>query len=229
MNQLHSDLQATVVAPVPSSVSSPATSSPRLVVVMREAEEEALLAGRIHELAQARRLPVMLVGIARDPAVEAELRRSLVTIAAFLTEADAHAGLALRRSAPARAPEIQIECGRDWMNKIRTLLRSGDMLACYSEQTTGMLERPLSDVLSGGLNMPIYMFAGLRTERPRRRNVLAQAASWTGSLASIGGFLFLQARIVTMVQGWVQSVLLLVTLLAEVGVVWVVNSVSGQF
>lgn len=102
------------------------------------------------------------------------------------------------------------------------------MLACYSEEETGVFERPLSDILSTRLRMPIYAFAGLRAEQGHRQSRLAQAASWAGSLASIGGFLVLQARIVTTIQGWPQSVLMLAALAAEVAVIWLVNSLIGQ-
>lgn len=213
MNQIH-DLRIDAVA-VRQIARTP--NGPRLVVVMRQVEEEALLAGRIQEVARQRGLSVLLLGVARDAASEAALRRSLVTIAAFL-EANSRAC----------APEIRIEQGRDWISKVRAILAPGDMLACYSEGRAGMLERPLSDVLASGLSMPVYTFAGLRGEGGRRPSILAQVVSWAGSLGSIGAFMLLQARIVIGIQGWPQSVLLLITLLAEVGTVWLVNSLSAQ-
>lgn len=227
MNQLNSDLQTRTAAPLVACNTSPSTGAARLVVVIREAEEEALLAGRIQELAESRGLAPLLVGVVPDAAKEAELRRRLVTIAAFLKESKAHAGLTFQQAAMVSAPQIQIERGRDWINKVRALVRPNDTLACYSEDAAGLLERPLSDILSCGLNMPVYTFGGLRPERPGH-HYLSHAASWLGSLASIVGFLILQARIVIGVQGWAQSALLLVALLAEVGVVWFVNSVTGQ-
>lgn len=217
MNQLHSAVQAPAETHVANYAIPPAKNRPRLVVVIREVEEEALLAGRIRELARARGLPVLLLGVARDSSTEAKLKRGLITIAAFLREGSAHAG----------TPEIQMEHGRDWMNRVTALLQPGDMLACYAEQQTAMFERPLSDLLSRGLNIPIYTFEGAGAERTSQ-NRLAQAASWAGSLACIGAFLVLQARIVLAFQGWLQSALMLVALLAEVGSVWFVNSLSAQ-
>ena len=228
MNQLHPDLQIESAALVTATAACATSSNPRLVVVIREVQEEAMLAGRIQEVARARGLSVLLVGIARDAATEAALRRNLVTVAAFLKEGNAHAGLPLRRATSAPAPEIQIEHGRDWLSKVRANLKPGDTLACYSEEPSGLFDRPLSDTLSCAVDMPVYTFTTLRAERSRGRDIAVQAASWIGSIASIGGFLMLQARIVLAVQGWVQSALLLITLLAEVGVVWAVNSVSGR-
>src|SRR5512142_3312312 len=104
MNQLRSPVQAPVAAPMPRYAVPSIASRPRLVVVIRDVQEEALLAGRIQELARARGLSVLLLGIARDPALEAELRRGLITIAAFLEEGSRHTD----------RPQIQVECGRDW-------------------------------------------------------------------------------------------------------------------
>ncbi len=228
MNQLHSDVEVPSVVRVARGEPFTKVTAPRLVVVIREPEEEVLLAGRILELARERCLSVLLVGVSRDAAKEAGLRRSLVTIAAFLREANAYAGRSLSMDASIASPEVQIECGRDWMNKLRSLLRPGDMLACYSEDKAGILERPLNDILSSGLNMPVYTFAGLTAPQSPRQNRWTQIASWAASLASIGGFLMLGARIVIAVQGWLQSVLLLVALLVEVAVVWFINSLIAQ-
>jgi hypothetical protein len=184
---------------------------------MRETQGEALLAGRIQELARARGLSVLLLGVAHNPAMEAELRRGLITIAAFLEEGSRHV----------YRPEIQVKCGGDWPSQIGALLRPGDLLACYADGRSSVFERPLSDTLSRALDVPIYTFQGPGAERAPQ-NRLAQAASWMGSLACIGGFVLLQARIVTTFQGWLQSVLMLIALGAEVGSLWFVNSLSGQ-
>ncbi len=228
MNQIDSDLQ------VSASVRAEALKKPivrdtqRLIVIIRDAEEEALLASRILGLAEPRGLDILLVGIAPDSAKEATLRRKLVTIAAFLNERSPRSGTALRQVIPARCVDVQMQHGRDWIGSIRSLLRPDDTIACYTGETVGMLERPLSDILASGLNRPIYTFTGLRGQQRNRQNYFAQAASWVSSIASIGGFLALQARIVTAVQGTMQSVLLLVTVLAEVGIIWGLNSLFGQ-
>ena len=86
MNQLHSAVQAPAETHVANYAIPPAKNRPRLVVVIREVEEEALLAGRIQELARARGLPVLLLGVARDSSTEAKLKRGLITIAAFLRD-----------------------------------------------------------------------------------------------------------------------------------------------
>lgn len=196
----------------------------RLVVVMLDAAEEALLAGRILALAEPRGLRVLLIGVAPDPQGEAKLRRKLATIAAFLKDHRSPTRSDWPESNRDTWVEYRIEHGKDWIARTRALLRPNDMLACYSEQVIGTRQRPLSDILSSTLNMSIYTFTGLHGPEKSRQPVVSQALSWIGSLAAVGGSLLLQARIVTAVQGGAQTALLLLTVIAEVGLIWVLNS-----
>ena len=217
MNRLDSELRISASMDQAPVSMSPFQYNQRLVVVILGVEEEALLASRILELNKSRGLPVILTGIVLDAADGARLRRKLVTLVAFLKDGQ------LTGNNKAWQVEIRMEQGRDWIGKIKSSLHPYDMVACYEEQTIGALRRPLSDILTSSLNVPIYTFAGLRQERATGRQLLSQAISWGGSLASIGGFLMLQARIVVLVQGGMQTVLLLLTLFAEVGLLWFVN------
>ncbi len=227
MNQTHTDVQVSPSVPLTTVRRSPEVKAQRLVVAIRDSEEEASLASRILELAQPRGLSILLLGIAPDPTEEAGLRRQLVTIAAFVEGEYSRMGLAVPGTRQSERVEIRIECGREWLAKLRSLLRPGDMLACYSEDRVGLLERPMSDILSSSLNMPIYTLSGLNTEHRQRRSYVAQAAAWLVSLGSIAGFFVVQARVVTAIQGWEQSALLLVSLVGEAGLIWVVNSLLG--
>jgi hypothetical protein len=198
--------------------------APRLVVVMLDTEEEALLAGRILALARPRALPVVLVGIAPDTADAARVRRKLATIGAFLKRGAATSnGRGIKQQSSMQV-EIQVEQGLDWVRGVKTLLRENDMLACYSDETIGLRQRPLADILSRSFSVPVYTFTGLHSAQPGRSGRWSQAFGWVGSVAIIAGFLAVQARIVTSAQGWVQTTLMLITLLAEVGAIWVINS-----
>ncbi|MGE5072043.1 MAG: hypothetical protein ACM3MF_01330 [Anaerolineae bacterium] len=199
--------------------------APRLVVVMLDTEEEALLAGRILALAQPRSLPVVLVGIAPTAVEGARVRRKLATIAAFLKRGSAagHGRGAKQHDTPVG---IQVEQGSDWVRGLKTLLQPNDLLACYSDEIVGLRQRPLADILSTKFSVPVYTFTGLHSAQPRPRGRMwSQALPWVSSLASIGGFLVLQARIATSAEGWAQTTLLLVTLFVEAGVIWFVNSI----
>ncbi len=199
----------------------------RLVVVMLEPDEEAMLAGRILTLAGEDCRNVLLVGICPDALRQTELRRRLVTIAAFLREQTLPGTTRTARSQEELCVEVRVEHGKDWIQRIRMTLQPGDMLACYEGQEAGGLRRQLCDVLSSNLEPPLYVFSQLAPPRSSRRTLLSQATSWLGSLAGIGTFFLLQVRIVTAIQGATQSILLLVTLFAEVGVIWIWNSLFG--
>ena len=208
---------------------APTGGGPRLVVVLEDAAEAAWLVSRILELAQRRNLGILLLGVAPDSSGAAELRRQLITIAAFIRQEQARIGLGGSRGIPANSPEIQIESGRGWLPGIKAELQPDDTLACYSGQTIGVLERPLSDVLASSLKMHIYVFAGPESPGNHQGHALSQIATWICSAVSIGGFLILQAQIVTQVQGWAQSALLLLTLGVEVAWIWFLNSLFGRF
>ena len=218
MNDTRVDVR---VAPVRAEA-MPALQAKRLVVVLQEAEQEALLASRILELADARGLDILLVGIAHEPENEPQLRRKLVRIAAFI--GDASRGEAMRRPA-----EIQMLHAPGWLDSLRCLVRDGDQLACGADWNTGGLRKPLNDVLGAGLMLPVYVFADLGPERAGGRNRLSNLFGWLLSLGSVVIFCLVGVRIVIETYGWLQSVLLLGGLVLEVGFIYFVNSFVGWF
>ena len=217
MKQAEADLQISPLVYTGASIQASSQDCPRLAVILFEIHEEALLARRILELAHARGLSVVLIGVAPDPAGEAELRRNLATVAAFLKE----------QCYPPVQSEIRVESGKGWIAALKSQMHSGDLLACYSEQMVSVRNQPLCDVLSSQVNLPVYSFSGLGEPRPRHRLALPQVGSWLGSAASIIGFSFLQARIVMAMQGVTEAAILIVTLFAEIGFLWFINSELG--
>ena len=218
MNRTDARLRMSSAPDMTTAGNVPVTGLRRLAVVLFEVDEEALLARQIRDVVKVRELSVLLIGVAPDPAGEAQLRRKLARIAAFLDD----------QNSRATRTQVRMEVGKDWIGGIEAFLYRDDMLACYAEQTVGVRERPLCDVLSSDLHLPIYTFSGLQGPRPHRRNYVLQIVSWLFSLASLGGFFVLQARIVTVMQGWTQSVLMLIVLLAEAGLLWLINSLLAQ-
>ncbi len=228
MNRLDTDVKV-----VPLVKSAPAydlhfQAARRLAVVIVEVAEEALLASRILELAKPLGLQILLIGVAPDRADERKVRRQMVTLAAFLREGEAFSHARGEQKDRGIHLEIQVVQGKDWLGKIKALLCRDDMLACYSEQVVGSQQRPLTDILASSTNVPIYSFSGLRDAENSREKVVSQAAAWLVSLASIAGFFLIQARIVVALQGWAQTLALLLTLFAEAGVIWLVNSLFAQ-
>src|SRR5512140_3021932 len=119
--------------------SAPVSNRGRLVVIFQHVEDEALLASQILDLAQARGLGIFLLGIASDASQAAEMRRGLVTVAAFIREEQSRMAPMLAGQLAGSAPEIVVETGKGWINRLRTLLREEDLVACYSQSNVGFL------------------------------------------------------------------------------------------
>ncbi len=222
MNDTRVDLRVSTVDVKPESGSLTAVQAKRLVVVLQDVEQEAVLASRILELARAGGRGMLLVGIVNEPENEAQLRRKLIRIAAFI-------GDARQRGETALTLEIRMLGGMGWLDSVRCLVQPGDQIACCADWNTGGLRRPLNDVLGGGLMQPVYVFADLRPQREDRRKRLTDMVGWLLSLASVGVFCLVAARIVVETYGWLQPVLLLGGLALEVGFIYLVNSFVGWF
>lgn len=224
MNKADSQFQDSAVMSGQALAEPDGLITSRLVVVMLEPDEEATLAGRILMLAGKDCRNVLLVGVCPDALRQTELRRRLVTIAAFLREQTLPGTTRTARSEEELCVEVRIEHGKDWIQRIRMTLQPGDTLACYEGQEAAKPRRQLCDILSSNLESPIYVFSQLTPPQSSHRTLLSQATSWLGSLAGIGTFFLLQVRIVTVIQGGTQTVLLILTLFAEVSVIWIWNS-----
>jgi hypothetical protein len=229
MNRYEPILQISHALQVSNPSEPSGSETARLVVVIREVEEEAMLAGRILQVAESRGLAILLVGIAPDSSGASALRRKLVTIAAFIGEELTRTGSGVKSSVGAHAPDIRVEQGRNWLAGVRMLLTPSDTLACYSAENIRTTDKPMDDVLGTALNRPIYTFTGLHRPPRSSRNYLSQAAAWVGSLGSIVAFFAMQARIVVALHGLAQSFLLFLALAAEIGCIWLLNSLLGQF
>lgn len=228
MNQTDSYLQIPTRIEETAVRNVPLERGPRLIVVIPDVQNEALLANRIASLAQPSGWPVLLVGIAANADGEASLRRRLITVAAFLRDQGLPKASSVMGRTPASGVEIRLEHGRDWIGKIKALMLPDDLLACSEDESVGFPARPLNDLLCSSLNATVYTFSTLSRVTNDRPRFHKQVLPWLGSLASIGGFIALQARIVVATQGLAQTVLLLVSLLGEVGLIWLLNSWFGQ-
>ncbi len=214
MNRLDPNTQTISLVPLPASSDSALANTRRIIVIIAGADEENELVFRILSVAKPLGLAVLLLGICPGPLEESELRRSLITMAAFLRDA----GL---------STEIRIEYERGWVEKMKAIQRPGDMLACYERQNAWPQLRPLSQVLTSASDAPLYIFTKLHASRPTRLGFLSQAVSWVGSVAIIAGFFWLQIKVSQSAAGWVTSSLLIVSVLTEVGLIWFWNSLFG--
>ena len=188
-------------------------SARRLLVLIPVDMDHSAATRRIWQLANSVRSNVLLLGLCTDPADEPRLRRELITMASLL-----HDGRI--------AVETKIEIGTNWLSTVKTLSKADDMIVCFAEQRTGLLRRPLSQILESNLNTTLYILPGLIPEK-NRPNKLFQISAWLGSLVIIMAFGLLQSKVVQLQDGWVQSILLILSLAPEFWLIWVWNSLIG--
>jgi hypothetical protein len=181
----------------------------RLVVVLTACVDEVLLAGHILDVAGMR--GVLLLGISLDFVREAELRRSFALLAAFIRS-------------KGNSVEIIMEHGPDWWQRIPSYLTSDDLLSCCLDQEAPASRRRLHDLLAVNLDRPVYLFSGAEPWPEAARSYGRRLAPWLSSLAVIVGFLILQISVSRLSFGASTNLLLILSLLPEVGLIWLCNS-----
>ncbi len=189
--------------------------APRLIVVISGVSEPAALARRILGLTSNKAQPVLLVGVASSSQAEAELRRNLISVEGFIAAQGNHV-------------ELRTDSNRQWAEHLASECGVHDQVACFDELDPKSIRRqPLSDILARLVRLPIRDLTDLERPVVQRSSVVPRLGAWLGSIAIIAGFLALQTKIVLEVQDWTQSVMLLLTLVPEVGLIWFWNSIWG--
>ena len=212
MNRL--DTSQPLVAFYPASFAD-LEAGRRLIVLVPDAEADYTPAiRRIWELANALGSRVQFLGLYRDAAEEPRLRRQLVTLSALLEDGTASA-------------EVRVEFGTDWLRAIQSDLRAGDQIACFAGQRAGLSRRPLSQILESNLDVPVTILANLYRMEHSGSSWIRQTIAWTGSIGIIVGFFWLQVRMDQLTRDWAYTTLLIMSILVEVWLVWVWNSIFG--
>jgi len=208
------DLQ-TQTATVVTDHSLPADPCParRLILLVPIDSDYTAATHRIWELANATSTRIQLLGLCKDTAQEPTLRRGLVTMASLLQDS--------RISA-----EVKVEVGMNWMDIVKRNYQTGDLIVCFAEPRTGLLQRPWSQILESSFNAPLYILSDPSAQKPKS-NVLSQVIAWSGCIGIIIGFSILQAKVVELPEGWFQNTLLILSLLPELWLIWVWNSLSN--
>ena len=202
----------------PSLTFSPASLSAlepahRLIVLFPASEMDSpKLSHRIWEIATAFHLNVLFLSLCNDFAEEAQLRRRLVTMAAIIKDVNL-------------STDIMIEQGNDWVRQVRNIWKPGDIVACYAGQKVGLMHRTLDQVLRSNLEAPIYFLSEYHPVKNSASPFLSQASSWLGSLAIIGGFFWVEVQIVQLHQDWAHTSLLYLSVLIEIILIWMWNSI----
>lgn len=189
---------------------SPA-SSRHLIILVPTDLDYSIFTRRVCRLAEETNSTVRLLALYKDPAEELPLRRELVTMSALLR--DAHV-----------CAEISIERGTGWVEAIRHYYQASDILVCIADPATGIGRKPLSQVLESSFSAPVYILSGPSPQRQLRSTWLSGVMSWTGSIAIIAGAFLLQIQIVSITADVAQTILLILSMVAEIWLIWAWNS-----
>ena len=205
-------LSAAVPSASKATVLPASLATRRLIVLVSQSDwDDPELPGRVWNLATSRGSAVLLLGLSPEAAQEPQARRQLITMAAAIQDSRTAAG-------------IQVEIGHDWVGRVRSVWQPGDLVVCTA---AGLRQRSLSQLLSSSLQVPVHVLTDLRAAPDSRLGLLRQVVSWGGALSIIGGFLWLQIALGQPPRDAGQTLLLALTVLAEVGLLWIWNSLSA--
>lgn len=183
----------------------------RRVIVLIPPDSNAMnVTRRICKLATDTNSDIQLLGVCKDVNQELALRRDLVTVSALIRDAKVFV-------------EIKVEVGTNWIEAVRGNYQDGDMLVCIADYPIGIRKRPLSQILESTLKVPIYILSEAKAIQPQS-NIFSQIFIWSGFLGIIAGFFVLEVKITQLPKDWLQTLLLILLLIPEFGLLWVWNS-----
>jgi hypothetical protein len=181
-----------------------------LIVLIPPDSDYTTVTRRIWRLANETASGVQLLGLARDSSQEMGLRRDLATMSALIQD-------------PKVFVETKVEVGNNWLGMLKQNYQEGDMIVCLAEQPIGILRKPLSQILESNFKAPIYVLSDLRSPTPQS-HVLSQVIAWAGFLGIVVSFFVLQVKIAQMPDDWFQTVVSVLLLLPELGLILLWNS-----
>jgi hypothetical protein len=180
----------------------------RLIVLVPEfLEDSSITAGKIWELAKALEGHVLFIGLCKDAALEPSLRRQFVFLSAMVSDGFV-------------SVETKIEVGGNWLKVIKSNWRDGDVLVCFAGQYTGLMHRPLSQLISSNLKLNVFVLDDLFSTNSHRPNWLSPIMAWVGSISIIAVFFWAQVQINHLPEVWAQNVLMYLSIPLEVGLIW---------
>ena len=142
---------------------SPISASRLIVLVSTDANYTAVTR-RISDLAKTCGAQVLFLGICNEAAQKFRLRRELATLSALLADTNV-------------SVEAKMESGTNWLDVVKCNYRAGDIV-CLAEQRTGLLHKPLSQILESNVGAPVYILSGLNPERRSHSNWLSGIILW---------------------------------------------------
>jgi len=195
---------------VPLEIIEPLPGSRLIVLVPAGGSAYIVETRRLWELANVSGMSIQFLGLCRHANQAPSLRRELITLSALIQFGRV-------------TTEVIIEFGTNWLDAVKHNYKAGDVIVCFSEQSSGLSHKPLNKILESNLKAPVYLLSGLRIQKPDV-NLLSQIAVWSGSIGIIVGFGILQINIVQLSNVWLQNVLFILSILPEYWLIWVWNS-----
>ncbi len=185
----------------------------RLVILVPPGDlDEAQFAYRLWHLAEPTVHKILLLAVGIGPDERLAMERRLVTLYSMIHDRRIHV-------------ETQIETRSNWAKALRDLHNPGDLFISLADHTVSWYFRPrkLPSILEGlglpVLVLPDQLISGAHTFAPKVNAILRVIVS----LAIIPLFSYLQIRIGQDIHGWANAVLLLGTVAAEAGLLWIWN------
>lgn len=202
---------------LPLSVAIPAeydvaNTTPRLVVVIRDVVEPALLAVRIHQAAAATGRDVLMIGVSSPAVPDSEVRRKLALLAAFVRDAGS-------------ACEIRVENDLSWIPEFRLGLTEGDLLACSAGADLQAGTSHWIDLLAREFRRDIHVFTDESSATVQRPGVSRRIAPWLCSIGIVAGFTWMQISLAPRLGDAVSSVALVGSVLLEAAAIAWCNAV----
>ncbi|HEX5840004.1 MAG TPA: hypothetical protein VFY26_19360 [Anaerolineales bacterium] len=186
----------------------------RLLVLIPPASDYAAATAQISDLATTYGAQVLFLGLCQDASNALSLRRELVTLSALLQDARVHA-------------ETKVEIGNHWVGVVKSNLQAGDLIVCFAEQLVGRSHRPLSEMLVTNAGVPVYILSTPYSHGPAPSNWFSKIATWTGFAGIITGAFLVQTQILSVSKDWAQTTLLVISVFAELWLIWIWNSLFG--
>jgi hypothetical protein len=182
----------------------------QLIVLVPFDADCASVTRRICKLAIETDSCVHLLGLYKNEEEELALRRELAMSSALIRDARVYV-------------EVTVERGTDWMESVRSIYHSGDMIVCLTDQSTGLRRKPLSQILESNFDTAIYILSKTPMQKERSK-LLSQVIAWSGLIGIVGGFFILQVDITRMPRDGFQTLLLIMLLVPEIWLVQIWNS-----
>jgi hypothetical protein len=182
----------------------------RLIVLIPADADYSTVTRRIWRLANETSSDVQLLGLSKDATQELALRRDLATMAALIRDTRVFV-------------DAKVEIGNNWLKAVKHNYQEGDMIVCLAEQSIGIRQKPLSQLLESSFKAPVYILSDLRSPK-MQSNAFSQVIAWSGFIGIIAGSFVVQARIIQLPDDWFRTVLSVLSLIPELWLLWVWNS-----